>query len=103
MIKAKIIYQQTSYLLDVNGHANYAKYGSDIVCSAVTTAVFTTIGLIEKLLKKEQYQLIQNEASIHLEVNVKNEMIDLIFQNLKDVLENIERQYPKNLKLEIAK
>ena len=103
MIKAKIIYQQTSFLLDVNGHANYANYGSDIVCSAVTTAVFTTIGLIEKLLKKEQYQLIQNEASIHLEVNVKNEMIDLIFQNLKDVLENIERQYPKNLKLEIAK
>ena len=103
MIKAKIIYQQTSYILDVNGHANYANYGNDIVCSAVTTAVFTTLGLIEKLLNNEQYNLIQDEGSIHLEVKEQNEMIDLIFQNLIDVLDNIERQYPKNLKLEIAK
>ena len=33
----------------ISGHAGYAKYGNDIVCSAVSVLVITTINSIEKL------------------------------------------------------
>ena len=37
----------------ITGHAEYGNYGEDIVCSSITTAVFTTLNLLDKTLKKE--------------------------------------------------
>ena len=34
------------------GHADYAEYGYDIVCSGITTSVFTSLGLIKKYLEQ---------------------------------------------------
>ena len=102
MVKANIIYQPNQVILDFNGHADYADYGHDIVCSGITTAVFTTVGLLEKLAKIAKVDCREKDGYIHLEVNQRSELIDTIIQNLIEVLENIERQYPENLKLEIA-
>lgn len=103
MITATITYQEKVTMFEVNGHANYAEYGKDIVCSSVTTAVFTTLGLLEKLLNKNEYNYTEKEGLIKFETTNCSELIRTIFQNFQEVLENIERQYPKNLKLKIAK
>ena len=102
MVKANIVYQPNQVILDFNGHADYADYGHDIVCSGITTAVFTTVGLLEKLAQIDKINCSEKDGYIHLEVNQRSELIDTIIQNLIEVLENIERQYPENLKLEIA-
>lgn len=35
----------------VNGHSDYGKNGSDIVCSAISTAMYVSLGLIKKFVQ----------------------------------------------------
>ena len=85
------------------GHADYADYGYDIVCSGITTAVFTSLGLIKKYLTDGDYDYQELDGTICLTLNKTNQIVNDIIENLIEVLKNIERQYPKNLKIKIAK
>ena len=85
------------------GHADYAEYGYDIVCSGITTAVFTSLGLIKKYLNESEYDYQELDGTISLNFKGTNQIVDDIIENLIEVLKNIERQYPKNLKIKIAK
>lgn len=85
------------------GHADYADYGYDIVCSGITTAVFTSLGLIKKYLNENEYDYQELDGTITLNFKETNHIVDDIIENLIEVLKNIERQYPKNLKIKIAK
>ena len=63
MTKANFILnnEKKPYAFRISGHAEYGNYGEDIVCSGITTATFTTLNLFDKLLKQEDYSLIQDE------------------------------------------
>ena len=102
MITVEIINNKT---IKVLGHAGYAEYGSDIVCSGISSAVLTSINLIDKYTK--DYQLTQDDKKGYLcfKLNSYNnyEPISLIIENLIEVLEQIESSYPKNLKITIKK
>lgn len=95
---------------EITGHANYKNAGSDIVCSSITTAVFTTINLFEKMYP-DMCELTQNEKDGYLKCTLNYDFIAsdrttflaMLIQNLIDVLGNIEDQYPKNLKVIINK
>lgn len=87
--------------LEIKGHAEYAKYGQDIVCSAVTTAFSTSINLIDRL--GFSYQLQQDDGYINLSFAATDSMIDIIMQNLFDVLKGIEEDYSKNVKVILNK
>lgn len=85
------------------GHADYAEYGYDIVCSGITTAVFTSLGLIKRYLNENEYDYKELNGTIALSFKATNQIVNDIIENLIEVLKNIERQYPKNLKIKIAK
>lgn len=95
---------------EVSGHSGYQNAGSDIVCSSITTAVFTTINLLDKMYEKH-YTLVQNEEKGYLKCTLNYEylaserttFLAMIIQNLIDVLNNIQLEYPKNLKVIINK
>jgi uncharacterized protein YsxB (DUF464 family) len=103
MTKANFILnnEKKPYAFRISGHAEYGNYGEDIVCSGITTATFTTLNLFDKLLKQEDYTLIQNEDTglIDFKLNKIDDLSLLIIQNLLDILINIEEQYPQNLKI----
>ena len=103
MTKANFILNNDKkpYAFRINGHAEYGNYGEDIVCSGITTATFTTLNLLDKLLKQEDYTLIQDEDTglIDFKLNKIDDLSLLIIQNLLDILINIEEQYPQNLKI----
>ncbi len=103
MTKANFILNNDNkpYAFRISGHAEYGNYGEDIVCSGITTATFTTLNLLDKLLKQEDYTLIQNEDTglIDFKLNKIDDLSLLIIQNLLDILINIEEQYPQNLKI----
>jgi uncharacterized protein YsxB (DUF464 family) len=102
MIKAKFTKTDDHFTnLEISGHAEYAEYGKDIVCSAVTAAFSTTINLIDRI--GFRYQLQQNDGYINLNVAATEKMIDLILENLFDVLKSIEEDYPKNVKVILKK
>jgi uncharacterized protein YsxB (DUF464 family) len=103
MTKANFILnnEKKPYAFRISGHAEYGNYGEDIVCSGITTATFTTLNLFDKLLKQEDYTLIQDEDTglIDFKLNKIDNLSLLIIQNLLDILINIEEQYPQNLKI----
>lgn len=95
--------------LEVSGHSGYANYGSDIVCAGISTAVISSINLLDKIIDG-RFEIIQNEKDgliilqninyDSIESNVRD-FVCLIFDNLVETLTNIEEEYPKNLKIKI--
>jgi uncharacterized protein YsxB (DUF464 family) len=81
----------------ISGHAGFADYGKDIVCSAVTTAFFTSVNLIDRL--HYRYQLKQDEGFLDLVVDQTDDTVENILQNLFDVLKSIEEDYSQNVKV----
>ena len=52
--------------ITVNGHANYAETGKDIVCAGVTALTQTLIRALEGLTKDEiEYEISPGRADIH--------------------------------------
>lgn len=52
--------------ITVNGHANYAETGKDIVCAGVTALTQTLIRALEGLTKDEiEYEVSPGRADIH--------------------------------------
>jgi uncharacterized protein YsxB (DUF464 family) len=94
--------------IELSGHAGYAKSGYDIVCSGITTATYTSINLIDKI-NSDCFKLDvkENAGYLHMSLDYQNlsvdqiELIQLIIRNLIDMYEEIKRNYPKYLKIEI--
>lgn len=81
----------------ITGHALYADYGKDIVCSAVSSIVITTInGIIsidENAIKYEEHNGIKIQV-------VKEDIITLkLIDNMMILLKELSEKYPKNIKI----
>lgn len=48
MIKVNVVSTDVIEKITVSGHSGYAEAGADIVCSAVSTAMYLSLGLIER-------------------------------------------------------
>lgn len=84
--------------VEITGHAGYAQYGNDIVCSGVSTLVTTTINAILTFDKKYiSYEQKKDKMSIY--INVHNEIVDNLLKNMLNMLAEIEEDYPKNVKI----
>ena len=102
MTKATFDYQiPESIRFEIVGHAHFAKKGQDIVCSAISTAVFTTLNLLDNILEKEQYQLNSDEQKGIIQYAIKepHEIVIKIVDNLYRILAMIAEDYPNTLKL----
>lgn len=95
MIKIKVYYEG-KYVkkITLKGHANYAEYGSDIVCSAVSSTYLCTVNGILSISDKI-------EATDH-EVNVLeyDEVNDKLLNNMISLLSSLEVTYPKNIHID---
>ena len=98
MIKVNIIKAENLIKeIKISGHALYDTYGKDIVCSAVSTMVTTTINNIIALDDKgityevkDGYILITNNDS-----SMANKLLFVMVNMLTD----LAKEYPKNIKI----
>lgn len=99
MIKIKIDYND-NYIknIKVSGHANYDVHGKDIVCASVSSMVITSVNLAMKY-NASSVKVTQGEGLIDVNVLIEDEVINLIFSNLKDMLEELSNDYEKNVKI----
>ena len=102
MIKVGYFYNDDFKLkgFSVKGHAEYAEYGKDIVCAAVTTHAVGVINSLDVLQKVEFENVIAEEG--HIECLVKDKDIDksqLLLQHFQLAISEIKREYPKNIKI----
>lgn len=99
MIKIKINYND-SFIKDfkVSGHANYDEYGKDIVCASASSIVITSINLILKLNDKALL-VKQDEGLIDVKVLIEDDTINKVLLNMKDMLEELSKDYKKHVKI----
>ena len=99
MIKVNIVKKQGLYeSITINGHAMYDDFGKDIVCSAASSIVTTSINSIIALDKDGlKYEVASGDVSI---TNIKNDTtITKLLNVLENMLEELAKDYPENIKI----
>lgn len=96
MIKVNIIKEDDQInKITINGHAEYAKYGKDIVCAAVSSIVIATINAIIRI----DEEVLEYKESDNLEITIlkHTEVTDILITNMLELLSELEKQYKKNI------
>ncbi|NLK44289.1 MAG: ribosomal-processing cysteine protease Prp [Tissierellia bacterium] len=111
MIVVKFYRDNKNYIkkYTVEGHANFADYGKDIVCAAVSVLAQTTLlSLVEVCGLKEEslkYEIDDNRGFLNVElpIDIENTVLDrtqivleTFFLGIKSIIES----YPEYVKLE---
>lgn len=99
MIKVEIIRNNNNIKkISILGHAMYDEYGKDIVCASVSTLVISTVNNIlsinDKTIKVEQ-----NDFKIIIEYILKDNIIDILINNMISNFNTLANNYPKNIKI----
>ncbi|MFA5482132.1 MAG: ribosomal-processing cysteine protease Prp [Bacilli bacterium] len=85
--------------LKLSGHSGYDEMGKDIVCSAVSTTMYVSVGLLEKAGCDINFIEHPKSVKMQLSINKHDQLTELVLENLVETLEGIEIQYPDNLKI----
>jgi uncharacterized protein len=84
--------------VSIKGHALYNESGKDIVCSAVSSIVITTVNALARY-NQSSIEYIDEDGYIKLDVLKHDDMIDLLINNMIDLLNELEEQYKKYIKI----
>lgn len=95
----KVVYSSNSLI--VTGHANFDDYGKDIVCASVSSLITCTVNGIYSLNKNS---ILYKDDSNMTEIKILDDENALkLFNNLILMLEDLAKDYPKNIKIESEK
>ena len=94
MINIEIINNKT---IKVNGHANYAEYGSDIVCASVSTAVYMSVNQIEVFDKSHCIKTTIKEGNACIKVVCEDEIVKKVIKRGGCVNNLIKKRHNLNL------
>ena len=99
MIKVKIEKENSNYKkISILGHAMYAEYGKDIVCSAASSIVTTTVNGILALDKESLSYLVSKKGMI-IEIKNDSKNTQILIGNMVSLLKELERNYPTNIEV----
>jgi uncharacterized protein YsxB (DUF464 family) len=99
MIKVKIEKENSNYKkISILGHAMYAEYGKDIVCSAASSIATTTInGILTFDEGSLSYQV--NKEGLIIEKISTDDITQKLLGNMVNLLKELESQYPTNIEV----
>ncbi len=84
--------------VSILGHAMYEDYGKDIVCSAVSAIVITTVNGIYRV--NNQYLSVeQKKDGLILSIHHEDDVLDQFILNMLDLLTQLSHDYPKNVEI----
>ena len=97
MIKVKITKDQDIYKkVVITGHAKYDDYGKDIVCSAASSIVTTTINGILSL-NKDSLSYENSAKGLFITINSSDKTTQTLVYNMINLLKELEENYPTNV------
>ena len=85
--------------IKVSGHAGYGVKGTDIVCASVSSIVITSLNAIIRI-DEEAISYKQDEGFIEVNIKKHEKTVDIIIDNMISMLEDLEREYKKNIKID---
>ncbi len=80
------------------GHANYNEYGKDIVCAATSATMLCTANAIISIDDKA-IDVIEKPNNITINILKNDEITNKLIINMLNCLESLEKDYPKNIKI----
>ena len=99
MIKVRVIKEKGYYQsISILGHAMYDDYGKDIVCSAVSSIVITTINGI-LTLKANAINYLVSSKGLTIKVLDKERTTQLLLKNMVKLLKELENKYKENIEV----
>lgn len=99
MIQVKVEKEHAKYKkISILGHAMYDDYGKDIVCSAASSIVTTTVNGILALDKGSLSYMVSKKG---MTIDIKNEdsTTQLLVNNMVSLLKELEQNYPANIEV----
>ena len=86
--------------LQAKGHSGYAEAGKDIVCSAVSTIMQTTLnGLLEVTKTDVDYEVNQDIPFLRITVKAEDEKAQILMKSAYLALKQIADDYKKYIKI----
>ena len=98
MIKVTIKETDCIKELEIKGHANYSKYGSDIVCASVSSMCITTVNAIIKI-DNNAIEYKEDEGYLLINIKKHSDTVDKLINNLIDLLEELKSNYQKYIEI----
>ena len=95
MIKVKL----SKNNVEITGHANFADYGKDIVCAAVSSIVTACVNDIY-VVNKDALNYKDDGNLLTIEIIKNDNLVYKLFNNLQELLINLSEDYPNNIKIE---
>ena len=93
MIKIKL----SEDYIEVKGHAGYDDFGKDIVCASVSSIIITSINAMVRI-DSSCIDFSDNDG-VYIKVLKHTEVIDKLLENLKSLLQDLEKQYPNHIEI----
>ena len=99
MISVKVVKENKKYKkVTVLGHALYDDYGKDIVCSACSSIVITTVNGILALDKGSLSYLVSKKG-MTIDINSDDQTTQVLINNMVRLLKELEKNYPDNIEV----
>lgn len=99
MIKVTIVKENAKYQkISILGHAMYDEYGKDIVCSAVSSIVTTTVNGI-LALNKGSISYLVSKKGMNINVKSTDEVTQILIGNMVSLLKDLGVKYPDNIEV----
>ncbi len=108
MIKLITYKNKLNYVgFKINGHAEYAEHGKDIVCAAVSILSQTCVNSVDKILKLD-FDFCENQNDGMIEFIIKDfdkyekklqEKASLLIESMELGIKGIESLYPDYVKV----
>ena len=77
----------------------YDDYGKDIVCASVSSIVITTVNAIIRI-NNDAIEYRQDDDLV-ITIKLHDKVTDLLIENMLELLTELEKQYKKNIKINI--
>lgn len=82
--------------IKLTGHSDYDTLGKDIVCSAVSSIMTTTVNAILKFNSEAISYKRYSDTSI-IKINEKDNITMNLIDNMMELLKELSEKYPKNI------
>ncbi len=97
MIQASFCIREDSASFSVRGHSGFASEGEDIVCAAVSSAVYMTVNTVTEIFGAEDTSKVK-DGYLHFKVS-GNETARDIIKGLQLHLTELAKDYPDYVKV----
>lgn len=95
----EVYFDKVNKVFEMTGHAESGDAGTDTVCAAASSIAITSFNGIAKFLDETQYDAIQEDGYLKVSFKKTNDTVELLLENLLELLQELQSQFPKNIKI----